>query len=143
MIGINLFGSNYLLLLEGMAVHPMLAGVHLGVCPIWISLDIVGYLWILLDIIGYHWILLDMKGYLLDIFGQNRISFRHIQEKISTQDIQEISKRYPEISKPHIDERYPLIHIQENIHAYPNGISTSDIHDISTKVIQNISYDIQ
>jgi hypothetical protein len=27
---------------------------HLGVRPIWISLDIVGYLWILLDMKGYE-----------------------------------------------------------------------------------------
>jgi hypothetical protein len=76
--------------------------VHLGVRPIGISLDISGYLWISLDI----------SGYLLDIFWHNWISFRHIQEKISTDDIQEISTRYPDISKQHIHERYPCILIQ-------------------------------
>ncbi len=65
------------------------------------------YLWILLNISGYRWIWKDRKGYLLDFFGQNRISFRDIQEKISTGDIQEISR-----------------HIQ----IYPSHISMSDIH---------------
>jgi hypothetical protein len=66
-----------------------------------------GYLWISLDIVGYRWISLDMKGYLLDIFGQNRISFRDIQENISTGDILEICR-----------------HIQR----YQSHISMRDIH---------------
>ncbi len=78
----------YCLFPSGSSTHLDISGCR------WISLDIVEYCWIRKDI---YWISLGKIGYL----------FRHILEKISTEDIQEISS-----------------HIQK----YPNHISIIDIH---------------
>jgi hypothetical protein len=111
-------------------------------------LDISGYLWIFLDIIGYERISLEY-------LWQNWTSFRHIQEKISTDDIQEISMRYPDISKKHIQATYPLSLSMRDIHVYLSNkyprisiiIQIEYPLQISMKypsinVIQKISYDI-
>jgi len=108
-----------------------------------------GYVWIWLDMSGYRWIWKDMKRYLLDIFWQNRISFRGIQEKISTGDIQEISRhiqRYPShISMRdilwYISKTYPRISMLIQME-YPLQISITYPQKIS-RIYPMISKDIQ
>ncbi len=69
---------------------------HLGVHPIRISLDIIGYLWISLDMVKYEMISLGYLWAKKNIFSD--ISKKRYPLKISN--------RYPDISK-YIQATYP------------------------------------
>jgi hypothetical protein len=86
----------YKTIARGTVPSPNLPTNHVGVCPIWISMDMIGYDWIYMDMIRYNWISFLKFGYCFDDLSKKDIQDRYPK----------IPRHIHSITNKHIHARY-------------------------------------